>query len=769
MSEAFPSFPAAPVAGRYHRLADWPLVAKFGITPALSVILLLVLAVIQVSALYSVRDNTQYIVQVAMPEATRLAAVAARFERADADLARLTLSEAANPGQADIAEQAQAIQGDLRQVSRDLAAFKATDIGRTNRVRIDAARRDVEDYSNAVAVVTSMLGVNFSSAVTMLEPFHENAKRVSANINSMARSGASAAEQRARAVSEQVSITARIFSILALVAIPLVALATFFVGMATVRSIRAIADATSRLAAADYDLDISSLNRKDELGAVITALETFRKQALEAQRLQLIERQSRDLQIAKTAAESANRAKSDFLANMSHELRTPLNAILGYAQLLERDDTLNERHVVAARTIHQSGAHLLTLITDILDLAKIEAGKLELCPSPLDLRLFTRGLSDMIRVRAEDKGLAFACDISPELPAAVLCDEKRLRQVLLNLLGNAIKFTTQGSITLRITPVSVSYAVTRMRFELLDTGVGIPEDQLALIFQPFEQVGDTERRSGGTGLGLSISRQLVGLMGSKIEVESKLGEGSRFFFDLDLPVAQALEPSGIPTRALDVTGYTGPRQRVLIVDDTSENRAVLVAALTALGFETTEAADGLEGFVQARSIKPNLILMDVRMPVMDGYECIEKIRATSALHGTPIIALSASATKEVQTRCLTAGANAFLSKPVEHADLIQAITRQLKLEWTDADRAPADPVLYGLDEMIAPPADELASLHEVAMVGNMRAIKAKADKILEIDDAYRPFADKLKTLANSYQSSAILRLIEQYSQSTLPD
>ncbi|UZW57316.1 ATP-binding protein [Sphingobium sp. JS3065] len=593
---------------RRSRLADWPLIAKFGITPALTLGLLLLMAVIEVSALNKVRSENDHVVDVVMPESTELTEVRARFEKADADLARLVLAEAANPGKTDIAAKVTSIQADLQKVTSDLGRFRETQTGHANLAQVEAARRDVEQYSSAVEVVISMLGVDFSSAAAMIQPFHHNAARVSQNLNLIARSGAKEARRRAETISGDVTATTSAFSIIVIIAFSGTVLLTAVVGKKTVRSIREIADATTRLAGADYSLDISSLDRKDELGTVVKALETFRQQALEAKRLQLIEQESRELHIAKTAAENASQAKSDFLANMSHELRTPLNAILGYAQLMENDPGISDKHLVGARTIHQSGTHLLALITDILDLSKIEAGKLELFPAPLELRSLARGIADMIRVRAADKGLRFRSEVSPDLPAHVLADEKRLRQVMINLLGNSIKFTSQGEVGLHIALVSGDENRARVRFEIRDTGVGIPADQLVQIFQPFEQVGDVERWAGGTGLGLSISRQLVHLMNSEIRVESEVGHGSTFFFELVVEAAPAAGSAAIET----ITGYAGPRRTVLIVDDTPANRAVLVEKLHGLGFLTAEAGDGLEGLKQAELLTPDLVLMDRR-------------------------------------------------------------------------------------------------------------------------------------------------------------
>ena len=745
---------------RVRRLSDWPLIVKFGIAPVLSLAFLLAMAVIEISALNRVRDSTQHIVTVNMQDSARLADISARFERADADLYRLLNMEAATPGAANIADRAAAIQGTLLGIRRDLTSFRNSELGQANLPRIDAALANVDEYSEAVAVVTSMLDVDFGSAVAMLGRFHNYARQVTADIHQVAQSGIANSNRRARAVNANVATTSVIFSVLALLAIPVIAIATFLVGLTTVRSIRDIADATTRLAAADYELDIASLSRRDELGAVVDALEIFRTQAIETQRLQALEEASRGLQIAKTAAESANKAKSIFLANMSHELRTPLNAILGYAQLLKRDLGLSERQGTAARTIHQSGTHLLTLITDILDLSKIEAGKFELHPAPFDLRAFLRGISDIVRVRAEEKVLTFSCEVSPELPDFVYADEKRLRQVLLNLLGNAIKFTDHGQVGLHVSVGSRDARDASLCFEVRDTGVGLSEDQIEVIFQPFEQVGEVQRRSGGTGLGLSISSKLIELMGSKIGVKSKAGAGSSFSFQIEMPIALS-QPVALNSISA-VSGYRGARRNILIVDDMRENRAMLADTLGELGFEIRQAANGREAVDAARAAPPDLVLMDVRMPVMDGLEAIRHLRRVDELKTLPIIAVSAGVAPEDQARSLAAGADAFLTKPVDHEELIGVLASYLAVDWIEELSEPLVPANLEAAPLVAPPQADIEILHQLALAGDMRGIRRQADQLAALDTRYRPFADTLLRLARGYQSQAIVSLIEQY-------
>jgi PAS domain S-box-containing protein len=458
---------------------------------------------------------------------------------------------------------------------------------------------------------------------------------------------------------------------------------------------------------------------------------------------------------ARHAAEAANRAKSAFLANMSHELRTPLNAILGYAQLLKKEPALSDRLVGGLDTIEQSGRHLLTLITDILDLAKIEAGKFELWPEWLNFPLLLSVVKDIARVRAEQKDLLFTLAAASDLPHSIQADEKRLRQVLLNLVGNAVKFTDRGEVILRVECLAREGATATLRFEVSDSGVGIASEELETIFQPFEQVGAMDRRIAGTGLGLAISRQLVRLMGGEIQVDSAVGRGSRFWFDLTLPAVEA-EASARSTLPV-VVGYAGRRRTVLIVDDVASNRALLADLLGGLGFNIAEAENGARAIECAQAAHPDLVLMDLGMPVMGGVEAVRRLRALPELAQLPIIMLSASTEREAQDTSEAIGADVFLPKPVEHEALLQQIGTLLGLDWIHADVAAA----AAKPPMVLPPRDELEVLHELACLGNMDNIRAWAARLLERDDTYQLFAERLQRLAAAYQSKAILALVKE--------
>jgi len=394
---------------------------------------------------------------------------------------------------------------------------------------------------------------------------------------------------------------------------------------------------------------------------------------------------------ARDAAEAARATEAIFLANMSHELRTPLNGILGFAQILRRDKSLTERQARGLKIIEESGQHLLMLINDILDLARIDEAKLELCPTEVNLPAFLHVVCDIIRVKAEEKSLLFVYEAAPDLPETVFIDEKRLRQVLLNLLSNAIKFSDTGRVTLRAAPLQppVAGAAVDLRFDVEDKGIGMSEAQLARLFQPFEQVADLRRREGGAGLGLAISRQLVRLMGGDIQVRSRQGEGSVFSFEIEAPTLQAQihapSASGAPI------GYEGERRKILVVDDVSQDRAMLFDALGTLGFEVAEACNGEEALAVAARFRPELVVMDLVMPVMDGYEATRRLRMSPAGAEIPVIAVSAHATPETEARTREAGANAIIGKPVEQSALLDAIAAILRLTWVREE--PAGPPL----------------------------------------------------------------------------
>lgn len=388
---------------------------------------------------------------------------------------------------------------------------------------------------------------------------------------------------------------------------------------------------------------------------------------------------------ARFAAEAASQAKSQFLAGMSHELRTPLNAILGYAQLLAMEEGLSPRQLRGLDTIQQSGQHLLALINDILDLARIEAGRTELNPEPVKLLDLLQSVVNLMRIKADEKKLTLAFDPAPGLPEAVLADERRLRQILLNLLANAIKFTDQGSVCLRVIAQPLQASQLLLRLEVQDSGVGMGVDELGRIFKPFEQVGDVRRRAGGTGLGLAITRALINDMGGQIRVASEPGRGTTFSVDLPLP---AVLPS--PGRTRECIGparYQGPRRRVLVVADVASSSELLLDFLGDAGFEVAQVQQGSELLKIARDFKPDLILIDSAMSSVDALEATRWLRREGGLEQLPVMVISASAAAEHRVAALQAGVRVFLTKPVSLQALRTHLGEQLGLQWIGPDVA----------------------------------------------------------------------------------
>ncbi|MBW4493315.1 MAG: AAA family ATPase [Oscillatoria princeps RMCB-10] len=528
--------------------------------------------------------------------------------------------------------------------------------------------------------------------------------------------------------------------------------------------------------------DLETANQKlEESSHTLEAKVEERTQEIKEKNSRL-EVEIKERQLAEQAAAAANRAKSQFLANMSHELRTPLNGILGYAQILKRNKNFTEQQNVGVHIIHQCGDHLLTLINDVLDLSKIEAGKMELHPSEFLFSDFLQGIVEICRIKGEQKGIALMYEPVTPLPTGIRADEKRLRQVIINLLGNAVKFTEAGGVTFKVgvtdsgewamgSGPSWRPAVPKIRFRVEDTGVGIAAEQLSKIFLPFEQVGDTVRQIEGTGLGLAISRQIVEMMGGELKVESTLGKGSAFWFDLELPQVEDWAARHNKTEKI-VRGFAGAKRKIMVADDKWENRSVLVNLLAPLGFEVIEATDGQDCLNKALSFKPDCILMDLVMPVMDGFEATRRIRKSSELKEVPVIGTSASVMSTEYQGSLEAGCNAFVPKPVRAEELLECLRFHLGLEWIYEESemsAPDDPAQtpsgeISEPEIIAPPVEELAVLFDLAMSGDLGGIQKQVEKLQQLEAKYGPFASHLSQLAKNFEEEKILEFVEQYME-----
>ncbi|MDQ5987611.1 MAG: Sensor histidine kinase RcsC [Syntrophus sp. SKADARSKE-3] len=479
---------------------------------------------------------------------------------------------------------------------------------------------------------------------------------------------------------------------------------------------------------------------------------------------ELVKKRTAELAVATERAEAANKAKSTFLANMSHELRTPMNAILGYSQLMQRDPSLGSKLRDYLNTINRSGGHLLTLINDVLEIARIETGRIRIEPVVFDLHALFRDIENMFQLKMDEKKLQFDVTGIDEIPRHVITDENKLRQVMVNLLGNAVKYTEEGGITMHLAVRDETPDKKRLVVEIRDTGVGIAEEELGKAFQYFEQTASGRESKSGTGLGLAISREYARMMGGDITVASRLCEGSTFRLEIGVEVGREADiKEKIEKR--HIVGLEPDQRipRVLVAEDREESRTLLVTLLEAVGFEVREAVNGQEAVKLFEEWQPHFIWMDIRMPIMGGLEATRQIKALEAGNSTIIAALTASALIEERGPTLAAGCDDFVRKPFREDEIFGVMAKHLGLKYVyeDKEEPGATPVeqehLLIPEDLAALPADLLGELYNAVL-------RLDTDRIMEIIEktAERDIAlcKALRTLARNMDYGRLLALLE---------
>ncbi|MEI6389344.1 MAG: response regulator, partial [Spirochaetota bacterium] len=456
----------------------------------------------------------------------------------------------------------------------------------------------------------------------------------------------------------------------------------------------------------------------------------------------------------KQQADSANKSKSLFLANMSHEIRTPLNAIIGFSQLMKRDTAVSDSQKENITAINLASEQLLLLINDILELSKIEAGRMVLNPSTVDLHALLDDIQVIFRKRAEVRHLEFTFEVSAAVPRLAVVDEGKLRQIFYNLIENAAKFTLEGGIAVRVAVRDLGESTMSLIAEIQDSGIGIPESEKGRLFRHFEQTSAGKATGGGTGLGLALSRELAVLMGGDISVTSEAGKGSVFTFHVGIGEGEGLAITAVKSRRIIGIKDRQEPARILIVDDRQENRRVIAKLLGYAGFQTNEADNGNEAIAIFSEWEPHLILMDMRMPVMNGYEATRRIKSTDRGKGTPIVVLTASSFVEERKKEIAGLVQGYIRKPFHEDELFAVIGKALGIDYIYAEET-AQPSAGNVMDSGGISEEDLAGLPD-HLFSQMREALAVADfgllaKLIgSIDVAHSAFAGRLCILADNY-------------------
>jgi signal transduction histidine kinase/CheY-like chemotaxis protein len=516
----------------------------------------------------------------------------------------------------------------------------------------------------------------------------------------------------------------------------------------------------------DCQESIPLSKRNDELTLLNNAFYNMKR------RLSSEIKENNRLILAKESAEAADRAKSTFLANMSHEFRTPMNAILGFSELIRRDANLSPEHQEHLGIVRRSGEHLLTLINDVLDMSKIEAGKMTLTESNFDFIQFLDDMENMFRLRTKKKGLTLIFDCRDTVPEFIKADESKLRQVMINLIGNAIKFTSEGGISVYIEnrgTVSDHPNFCCLYFEISDSGIGICPEEMDILFEPFSQTASGIQTSDGTGLGLPISQKIIQMMGGDIQVKSVPEQGTTILFDIQVQIVDSakVQPKTKSSKIISIESGQ-PRYKILVTDDNEDNRKLLAKVLKRVGFKTRESINGQDALDTWKSWHPDLIFMDIRMPVMDGYKAVEMIK-NNVDHDPDIpmpviIALTASTLEEEKYTILDKGCDAFMRKPFKESDIFEMIRKYLNVKFIYEDtKQEPDNDISGVDKHASDftiahlPTELVEQLKKAAIETDIEKIN---QIVLEINKINKALGNHLAELSYDFEFGKIVSMME---------